>query len=139
MPHFQKKPVVLEAEQYLSYDESFDTLNAFCEGHLQPELPHGINLYMIKPLGRMLIQPGDWVVRSEDGAYHRHDAASFMQNYEQAPEPVLNTYTHDLRGFRVTLDVAALSDQESRVQIGHVSATLYLPVGIRAATLTQVI
>lgn len=91
---FKKKPVVIDAVQWQGTEESFhaccgkfglkkDAANAY-------ETPDGLDLFLapgdqfiIETLeGRMLVNPGDWVIRGVKGEFYPCKPDIFERTYD---------------------------------------------------------
>lgn len=88
MPKFRKKPVVIEAEQFIEYDEvSISTLRDFCGDDLIEE---GIKLlprrYKIATLEGISydISDGDWIIKGVEGEFYPCKPDIFEKTYEPA-------------------------------------------------------
>ncbi len=83
---FRKKPVVIEAEQWLPGDNHTGHIPAGINQCVY--LPNGTQAYaVIKTLeGDMRAQPGDWIIRGVKGEYYPCKPDIFEQTYEQVSD-----------------------------------------------------
>lgn len=82
MPKFRKKPVVLEAQQWSGHPTS-----------VSPDwaemIEYGPQGYAIPTLeGRMLVSPGDWIIKGIKGEFYPCKPDIFATLYEPVNESV---------------------------------------------------
>ena len=82
---FRKKPVVIEAKQYLAYIPNIKECLEFLEGN------GGVNpisgeFYIRTLEGIMLCSRGDWIVKGSRGEFYPVKPEIFTQTYEPVEE-----------------------------------------------------
>lgn len=84
---YRKKPVLVEAMQYRA-----DTCEMLCRWlglphHVYPGVACGVGQFPIEtPEGRMVANPGDWIVRGVAGEFYPVKDAIFRETYEALSE-----------------------------------------------------
>jgi hypothetical protein len=88
MPLFKKKPVVIEAVQFLPNEESKSDIMALAaksetelEIYKQDDF-YGLSIYTLE--GRMKASIGDWIIKGVNGELYPCKPDIFMQTYEFA-------------------------------------------------------
>lgn len=88
MPMFRKKPVVIEARQFLNNGSSYELLNWINEKQhaLDKEFATWINHTLIIPTleGDHTVMPGDWIIRGVAGEHYPCKPEIFAATYEPA-------------------------------------------------------
>lgn len=86
MPKFRKKPVVIEAVQFLNSHEELDALRHFIDNQdvvvsfLEPAKP----ILKIETLeGTMMAQVGDWIIKGVNGEFYPCKPDIFEKTYEE--------------------------------------------------------
>lgn len=77
MPQFRKKPVEIEARQWLG-ESTWDVMY-WCNGLIQ-----GQDLYIQTLEGEMRARPGDWIIKGVKGEFYPCREDIFEQTYEAA-------------------------------------------------------
>lgn len=77
MPHFRKKPVVIEARQYTRNGQEAEQVAEWCEGH-QTDL--GCQIKTLE--GIMLANYGDWIIKGVNGEFYPCKPDIFEKTYE---------------------------------------------------------
>lgn len=81
MARFRKKPVAIEAEQYVV--ERYDYLIAFLDGCVGwMVVDDGIRIPTLE--GEMFAKPGDWIIRGVKGEFYPCKPDIFVATYEPA-------------------------------------------------------
>jgi hypothetical protein len=102
MPLFRKKPVMIEAVQFLRiiffeqgrHSIEFDTeetlpkwlRNAMLDGEVAPDVVGGGDLVVKTLEGRHLASPGDWIIRGVKGELYPCKPDIFAMTYEPVDE-----------------------------------------------------
>lgn len=82
MAKFRKKPVAIEAEQFLASVESFDKIKKMGLRNFKPG-PMGGNSFKIPTLeGDMNVSEGDWVIKGVNGEFYPCKPDIFEKTYE---------------------------------------------------------
>ncbi len=83
---FRKKPVVIEAVQWLNNDPSYDAIGAWLDTHEQPmfEVRNHGDLVISTLEGEMVASPGDWIIRGVKGEFYPCKPDIFAATYEVA-------------------------------------------------------
>lgn len=81
MPQFRKKPVVIEAVQFMGGHVSALECAAFVGETANVDLPTGM-LSIITLEGQMRVAPFDWVIRGVKGEYYPCKPDIFAATYE---------------------------------------------------------
>lgn len=81
MPKYRKKPVVVEAEQYLG-----DPLHAPRGVCVSMRVGHPAEPHIHTDEGIMIVSPGDWVIRGVRGEYYPCKPDVFAATYEPCEE-----------------------------------------------------
>lgn len=83
MPHFRKKPVVIEARQF---DGGLDSATPILEWIGDPNACWGGNMTMLIPTleGVHTANAGDWIIRGVKGEFHPCKPDIFAATYEPA-------------------------------------------------------
>lgn len=86
---FRKRPVVVEAMQWLGRDEDRGPMREFLNGGRPGGLlnirgRHGTDLLIATLEGEMLALPGDWVIRGVKGEFYPCKPDIFEATYEPA-------------------------------------------------------
>lgn len=84
MPKFRKKPVVIDAEQYVDFEKSFNKINDFCPiVSVHPaEGPEGASIAIHTLEGSMTISPGDYLIKGVNGEFYPCKPDIFAATYE---------------------------------------------------------
>ncbi len=88
MPKFRKKPVVIEARQYLNDASSFELVGWVNEGQYKrgPEVPFSTwkNGKLTIPTleGDHIANVGDWIIEGVQGEFYPIKDAIFKETYE---------------------------------------------------------
>jgi len=84
MPRFRKKPVVIEAAQFLATKQSFDEiLRLGVRNWRAGEM--GADCFYIETLeGDMKVSDGDWVIKGVRGEFYPCKPDIFEATYEEA-------------------------------------------------------
>lgn len=80
MPKYQKKPLIMEVEQYLGDDESVKSIRAFVGKELDG---NGRDLFIETLEGVMSISPGDYVIKGVKGEFYPCKPDIFELTYEK--------------------------------------------------------
>lgn len=87
MPIFKKKPVVIEARQFLDNASSYDLLHWVNERHHATSEPFAswINGKMTIPTleGEFTATSGDWIIRGVAGEFYPRKPDIFAATYEE--------------------------------------------------------
>ena len=93
MPKFRKKPVVIEAVQFLNSHKALDALSHFIDNQdlvvsfLEPAKP----ILKIETLeGTMMAQVGDWVIKGVNGEFYPCKPDIFEKTYEEVEQEITN-------------------------------------------------
>jgi len=87
MPRYRKKPVVVEAIQFLDVTNDYETAREFCPS-LSRESRAGVWRYFIDTLeGQMQVAAGDYIIRGVQGEYYPCKGDIFMATYSEEPTP----------------------------------------------------
>jgi hypothetical protein len=88
---FRKKPVVIEAIQYVVGSESHnygrfntDEVIAFGEGAVRSNLPHDVRLVVTTMEGEIYASVGDWIIKGVKGEFYPCKPDIFAATYEPA-------------------------------------------------------
>ena len=83
---FRKKPVVIEAIQFLNDSSSYALMNWINEGQRAAgrEFAHWLNYQIIVPTleGQHIASPGDWIIRGVAGEHYPCKPDIFAATYE---------------------------------------------------------
>lgn len=80
MPEYRKKPVVIEAVQYLREDNIFQCQDFCNEMDYDPQT----NEYYIKTLeGNMLVSKGDYIIKGVQGEFYPCKPDIFEATYDK--------------------------------------------------------
>ena len=80
---FRKKPVVIEAIQYLGGDESQDDVADFMDA----EIAVSDDAILIDTLeGEMMAMPGDWIIKGIKGEFYPCKPDIFAATYDAVEE-----------------------------------------------------
>jgi len=80
---FRKKPVVIEAVQYLGGDESQDNVADFMDA----DIAVSDDAILIDTLeGEMIAIPGDWIIKGIKGEFYPCKPEIFAATYEAVEE-----------------------------------------------------
>lgn len=92
---FRKKPVVIEAVQWLGNKESWDKIQRIgCIDIIPGEI--GGNFFFIKTLeGNMKAEQNDWIIRGVNGEYYPCKPDIFEKTYEPADESPIKEESED--------------------------------------------
>ena len=81
---YRKKPVVIEAKQFLGTGESFEEIDDFMEGTLCVNQSKFGDMPFIKTLeGDMTISVGDYIIKGVNGEFYPCKPDIFEKTYEQ--------------------------------------------------------
>ena len=86
---YRKKPVVIEAVQWLGGDESWEEILKFSENphYRRMDLLAGNGKITIKTLeGEMTADKGDWIIKGIKGEFYPCKPDIFEQTYEKVEE-----------------------------------------------------
>jgi hypothetical protein len=102
MPLFRKKPVMIEAVQFLRviffeqgrHSIEFDTeetlpkwlRDAMMDGNIVPDIAEGGGLIVKTFEGRTCATPGDWIIRGEEGELYPCKPSIFAKTYDPVDE-----------------------------------------------------
>lgn len=85
MPHFRKKPVVIEAVRFVDAPASLAELSDFLGvAHVDYADPARPVLYIDTLEGRMTAQVGDWIIKGVKGEFYPCKPSIFAATYEPA-------------------------------------------------------
>lgn len=86
MPFFRKKPVVIEAVQYLREENIMRVQDFFGDGNGREFFyDSDTNEYYIKTLeGNMKVSHGDWIIKGVSGEFYPCKPDIFEKTYEAA-------------------------------------------------------
>lgn len=87
MPNFRKKPVVVEARQFVESNGDPEVVAGWCGGRVKNNLGHpsGKVALLIPTLeGDMTAQYGDWIIRGVHGEFYPCKPDIFEATYELA-------------------------------------------------------
>ncbi len=83
MPHFRKKPIVIEAVQFDGTIEGHQQIEAFVGEELGSSVSsHARCVIIPTPEGDLCASPGDWVIRGIQGEYYPCKPDIFAATYE---------------------------------------------------------
>jgi len=81
---FKKKPIIIEAVQYLGTEESYKEINEFIS---DLKIPVGVRrdkVLTIRTLeGEMEANPGDWIIKGVAGEFYPCKTEIFKKTYEE--------------------------------------------------------
>jgi hypothetical protein len=80
---FRKKPVVIEAVQYLGGDESQDNVADFMDANIAVS---GDAILIGTLEGEMMATPGDWIIKGIKGEFYPCKPEIFAATYESVEE-----------------------------------------------------
>ena len=81
---FRKKPVVIEAAQFMATKESFDAVLALGDIKWEPGLM-GSETFIVKTLeGEHVASKGDWIIKGVNGEFYPCKPDIFEKTYEPA-------------------------------------------------------
>lgn len=80
---FRKKPVVIEAVQYLGGDESQDNVADFMDANIEVS---GDAILIGTLEGEMMATPGDWIIKGIKGEFYPCKPEIFAATYESVEE-----------------------------------------------------
>ena len=80
MQRFRKKPVVIEAVQFVEANRN--EWLALLEAHLVEHLGNGLYAYIETLEGQMTVREGDWIIRGIVGELYPCKDDIFRQTYE---------------------------------------------------------
>ena len=80
---FRKKPVVIEAVQYLGGDESQDNVADFMDANIAVS---GEAILIGTLEGEMMATPGDWIIKGIKGEFYPCKPEIFAATYEAVEE-----------------------------------------------------
>ena len=73
MPKFRKRPVELEAVQYLGFIKNGEEIEIFLGRAFESHLPSKNQIAMRTPHGdEVLVNVGDWIVQGENGQMYKY-------------------------------------------------------------------
>ncbi len=82
MPRFQKKPVVIEAEQYTG-KPGCHIPGGMCKGYSRDSCRHMGGKWHVHTLeGPLAVSPGDWIITGVQGEQYPCKPDIFEQTYE---------------------------------------------------------
>ena len=86
MAKFRKKPIVIEAEQFVVYDKDFPNHQAFVNGVIFPVYGDDKGVHIIIPTmeGNMRADNLDWIIRGVNGELYPCKPDIFEKTYEPA-------------------------------------------------------
>lgn len=88
---FRKKPVVIEAIQFLNDSSSYALMNWINEGQRTAgrEFAHWLNYQIIVPTleGQHIASPGDWIIRGVAGEHYPCKPDIFAATYDAVDSP----------------------------------------------------
>lgn len=91
MPKFQKKPVVIEAVQFINTKQGIAAILRFIPPGIVGLLPSqdgAVNCLSIKTLeGIMRADPGDWIIRGVKGEFYPVKDEIFKETYDPVSAP----------------------------------------------------
>ena len=80
MPKFRKKPVVIEARQYIG--DAGEAIDWISQGHGEA-YANAEGLFIVTLEGVMEVSHGDWVIKGVQGEFYPCKPDIFEQTYEQ--------------------------------------------------------
>lgn len=88
MAFYKKKPVVIEAVQFLPGENSEEVM-LFLDGaigwHMSDD-EHGIVIPTLE--GNLLARPGDWIIKGVQGEFYPRKPDIFAQTYEEVEKDI---------------------------------------------------
>ena len=81
MPKFRKKPVIIEAIQYLGDVESIREILNFTNYEATPKLDDKLYVYTLE--GEMVADPTDWIIKGIAGEFYPCKNSIFEKTYEE--------------------------------------------------------
>jgi len=82
---FRKKPVVIEAVQYLNTTESITLVSDFAATEIRVDYSVDPPLLRIHTMeGTMTASPGDWIIRGVKGEFYPCKPEVFEASYDRA-------------------------------------------------------
>lgn len=90
MPKFRKKPVVIEACQFIYGDDPFGVINVLepmADVDPRSSIVHG--KHWVSTLeGPLIVSPGDWIIKGVKGEFYPCKPDIFAATYEEVKEPI---------------------------------------------------
>ena len=84
MAKYRKRPVVIDAEQFLATKQSFDAVLALGDIKWAPG-PMGSDSFIVKTLeGEHIASKGDWIIKGVNGEFYPCKPDIFEKTYEPA-------------------------------------------------------
>lgn len=91
---YRKKPVVIDAEQWLSSSDSWNKIKEMgCP--TEPGEMGSRSFYIPTLEGKMLASEGDWVIKGVNGEFYPCKPDIFEKTYEKADESKIETQPHE--------------------------------------------
>lgn len=87
MPHFRKKPIVIEARRLETTHLQVVKLAEWCGGRVSTDTNDDFSnpmhfIYLPTLEGRMLVSPGDWVIQGVNGEFYPCKPDIFEKTYD---------------------------------------------------------
>lgn len=88
MSKFRKRPIVVEAVQWIDKDDTNRLLNwlAFYEANIKGWVFHDTDVSIPTLEGTMKAMPGDWIIRGVNGEFYPCKPDVFEKSYEPVQE-----------------------------------------------------
>lgn len=83
MARYRKKPVVVEAMHYTGEPETCVAIHEWCGFQHDPEAACNSGIYIETLEGRMLAEPGDWIIKGVAGEFYPCKPDIFDATYEE--------------------------------------------------------
>lgn len=86
MPHFRKRPVVIEARQFTTNNDDgshIDSLTAWVAGQGGTATHDGTDIYLSTLEGTMKAEVGDWIIKGVQGEFYPCKPDIFDVTYEE--------------------------------------------------------
>ena len=84
MPKYRKRPIVIEAVQFLGTRESAEEVIAFCTVAIWGYKYKNMAIETLE--GRMIVKPRDWIIKGVKGEFYPCRADIFKMTYEAIEE-----------------------------------------------------
>ena len=84
MARYRKKPVEIEAVQYLGFDANGEECELFLDGSFESHLPSQDKIEIRTLEGPITASRGDWIIRGVQGEHYPCKPDIFAATYETA-------------------------------------------------------
>lgn len=82
---YRKKPVVIQALQYLGFDENGEECELFIGDSFESHLPSRNQLVIRTLEGDLTASSGDYIIRGVQGEFYPCKPDIFLASYEEVP------------------------------------------------------